>query len=221
MRAIIFDLDGTLLDTIEDISDSMNHVLDMHDFPRHTIEEYKLFVGDGASNLVKRSVRSFDAAEEILAQLEQEFRVDYDKRQTTKTRPYDGIPELLSELVDRGIKIAVLSNKPHELTEKIIAHYFPDVIFNAVIGQRPGHPIKPDPAVALEILEIFGLRSNDVLYVGDTGTDMLTAKAADLTAVGALWGFRDKDELAENGADFFAKRPIDIIKRWFGGNNDG
>ena len=163
---------------------------------------------------MKRSVRSIDAAEEILAQLEREFRADYDKRQTTKTRPYDGIPELLSELADRGIKIAVLSNKPHELTEKIIAHYFPDLTFVAVIGQRPGYPIKPDPAAALEILEILGLQSNDVLYVGDTGTDMLTAKAAGLTAIGALWGFRGKDELAENGADFFAKRPVDIIKNW-------
>ena len=211
MKAIIFDLDGTLLDTIEDISDSMNHVLEARGFPRHTVAEYKRFVGDGAANLVKRSVRGSEAAGEILTLLEQEFRADYNKRQTVKTRPYNGISELLAALAERGIKIAVLSNKPHDLTEKIIAHYFPDVTFSAVIGQRAGFPIKPDPAAALEILEILEVRGDDVLYVGDTGTDMQTAKAAALTAVGALWGFREKAELAENGADHYAQRPMDII----------
>ena len=211
MKAIIFDLDGTLLDTIEDIADSMNHVLDRNGFARHTIEEYKLFVGDGATNLVKRSVRDAGATEDMLLLLETEYRAEYNKRQADKTKPYDGIRELLSSLADSGVKKAVLSNKPHDSTEEVIAYYFPDVVFDAVIGQRPGRPIKPDPCSALEILEIIGVEKADVLYVGDTGTDMQTAKNAGLKAVGALWGFREKAELAENGADVYIEHPMELL----------
>ena len=211
MKAVVFDLDGTLLDTIEDIADSMNHVLDQHGFPCHSISEYKLFVGDGAANLIKRSVCGAGASYDMLAQLEEGYRAEYLKRHADKTKPYDGIPELLAALTDRGIKKAVLSNKPHNSTEKVIAHYFPDIVFDAVIGQRPGHPIKPDPGGVLEILGILGVKKEDILYVGDTGTDMLTAKAAGLKAVGALWGFRDKAELAANGADVYAGQPMDLI----------
>jgi phosphoglycolate phosphatase len=212
MKAIIFDLDGTLLDTIEDIADSMNHVLGKHGFPLHTIAEYKLFVGDGAANLVKRSVHGAKTANDTLFQLEKEYRAEYKKRQVSKTRPYDGIPELLSALTSHGIKKAVLSNKPHGSTEKVISYYFPGITFDAVIGQRSGHPIKPDPSSVLEILEILGVRNDEVLYVGDTGTDMLTARAAGLKAVGVLWGFREQAELAENGADLYANHPMELLE---------
>jgi len=211
MEAIIFDLDGTLLDTIDDISDSMNHVLGLHGYLPHTIAEYKLFVGDGAANLVKRSVRGTGAADDMLLRLETEYRAEYLKRQANKTKPYDGIPELLSALTDRGVQKAVLSNKPHDSTEKVIAHYFPDVVFQAIIGQRQGRPIKPDPGGALEILGILNVNKADVLYVGDTGTDMLTAKAAGLKAVGVLWGFREKDEMIRHGADTCVEHPMDIL----------
>ena len=212
MKAVIFDLDGTLLDTIEDIADSMNHVLDLYGFPRHSIAEYKLFVGDGAANLVKRSVSGSGASDTMLGQLEEGYRAEYLKRHADKTKPYDGIPELLAALADRGIKKAVLSNKPHDSTEKVIAHYFPNIEFDAVIGQQPGRPIKPDPGSALEIVGILGVKKEDVIYIGDTGTDMLTAKAAGLKAVGALWGFRDESELAANGADLLAWQPMDLIR---------
>ena len=211
MKAVIFDLDGTLLDTIEDIADSMNYVLGKYGYPQHTVAEYKLFVGDGAANLVKRSVRGIVAQEDVLLLLENGYRAEYLKRHADKTKPYDGIPELLSTLTGRGVKKAVLSNKPHDSTEKVLACYFPDVTFDAVIGQRPGYPIKPDPKGALEIISMLYEEKDNVLYIGDTGTDMLTAKAAGLKAVGALWGFREKAELAANGADMYAEHPMDIL----------
>ena len=211
MKAVIFDLDGTLLDTIGDIADSMNAVLARQGLPPHSVEKYKLYVGDGAANLVKRSVAGIEYAEETLMRLEAEYKAEYLKRQADKTMPYAGIPELLAALAERGVKIAVLSNKPHVATLEVMAHFFPDISFSALIGHRPGYPVKPDPAGALEILEMLGLPPEDVLYVGDTGTDMQTAKAAGLKAVGALWGFRGKKELEDNGADMIAEHPLDII----------
>ena len=224
MKAVIFDLDGTLLDTIADIADAMNCVLANHGLPMHSVDEYKIFVGDGAANLIRRSVRpaqsvqserpaiGAELGERMLAQFEVEYRAEYLRRQTDKTMPYAGIPELLSTLAERGVRMAVLSNKPHNSTVKVMEHYFPGVAFGAIIGQRAGCPIKPDPAGVMEILDILGLARDDALYVGDTGTDMLTAKAAGVMSVGALWGFRDKRELLENGAMVLADSPLDVLK---------
>jgi phosphoglycolate phosphatase len=212
MKAVIFDLDGTLLDTIDDIADSMNEVLGRYGLPLHSVDEYKIFVGDGVTNLVNRSAAAAPAAGHSLSQIETEYRAEYIKRQADKTKPYDGMPETLSALAQRGIKMAVFSNKPYNATLEVVAHYFPGIYFDAIIGQRPGYPIKPNPSGAMEILEIFGLPREEVLYVGDTGTDMQTAKAAGLKAVGALWGFRERDELVQNGADILAERPQGILK---------
>lgn len=211
MKAVIFDLDGTLLNTIDDIADSMNSILKRYGLPLHTVPEYKYFVGDGMANLVRRSAPGAEAAGYPWSRLETEYNAEYLLRQADKTRPYDGIPELLTALNGRGVKIAVLSNKPHDATLRIIARYFPDIHFDAIIGQRPGYPVKPDPGGALEILGIMGEPPDETLYVGDTGTDMRTAKAAGLQAAGVLWGFREKDELAENGAGLFIRRPLDLL----------
>ena len=211
MKAVIFDLDGTLLDTIKDIADSMNYVLSKYGLPQHSIEEYKLYVGDGSLNLVMRSAPGAQDTGPTFAQLESEYREEYLKRQAVYTAPYHGIAELLSTLVRRGVKIAVLSNKAHIATLEVMAHFFPDIEFDVIIGQRTGYPIKPDPSGVLEILNELGLTCEEALYIGDTGTDMQTAKAADVRAVGALWGFRDKKELEENGADVFARHPLDVL----------
>ena len=211
MKVVIFDLDGTLLDTIKDIADSMNSVLLKYGLPTHSTEAYKLFVGDGSLNLAIRSASGAQDTGLTFTQLEAEYRAEYLKRQADYTAPYSGITELLSTLVRRGVKIAVLSNKSHIATLEVMAHFFPDIEFDVIIGQRSGYPIKPDPAGVLEILDILGLSSEDALYIGDTGTDMQTAKAAGVRAVGALWGFRDKKELEENGADVFARHPLDVL----------
>ena len=212
MKAVIFDLDGTLLDTIDDIADSMNIVLAKHDLPQHSVEEYKMFVGDGAATLVKRAAQGAGSPGISPAQLESEYKAEYLKRQAVKTAPYTGMPELLSALARLGIKMAVLSNKSHPATIEVMAHYFPDVSFSALIGHRQGHPVKPNPAGVFEILGILGVKSEETLYVGDTATDVLTAKAAGLRSVGVLWGFRDKKELTESGADMLAEHPSDILK---------
>jgi len=212
MKAVIFDLDGTLLDTLADIADSMNAVLAKYSLPLHNINDYKLFVGDGADYLVIRSVAGVELVESTIPQLATEYKTEYLIRQANKTRPYEGIPELVSALAERDIKMAVLSNKSHIATLEVMAHYFPDIYFSALIGQRAGYPIKPDPSGILEILEILGLPREEVLYVGDSGTDMQTASAAGIRAVGALWGYRDKEELVENGAVILAEHPLDILK---------
>ena len=136
MKAVIFDLDGTLLDTIADIADSMNSVLIKHNLPLHNIEEYKLFVGDGAANLVMRSIAGAQYEEHSLTQLVNEYRTEYLKRQANNTKPYEGIPELLSALAGRGVKMAVLSNKSHIATLEVMAHFFPKTDFCALIGHR-------------------------------------------------------------------------------------
>ena len=211
MKAVIFDLDGTLLDTLEDIADSMNAVLSRRGLPLNTTEDYKYFVGDGAANLVRRAAKGAESAGHTFAEIEDEYRAEYSARQIDKTAPYPGIPELLSSLAGHGVKMAVFSNKPHDSTVEVVARLLPDVYFCAVIGQRPGYPIKPDPGGVREILGILGLRRGDVLYVGDTGTDMQTAKAAGLKAAGVLWGFRGEAELIENGADMVAKHPLELL----------
>ena len=212
MKAIIFDLDGTLLNTLDDIADSMNYVLKSHDLPQHPAEAYKLFIGDGMTNLVKRAASGAEVLGHDIALLEGEYRAEYARRQADKTAPYPGVPELLAALVERGIKMAVLSNKPHEATVAIIADYFPGVHFDSVLGQSPGRPVKPDPGGVLEILDILGVSRSNVVYLGDSGTDMRVAKNVGLKAVGALWGFRDRAELTANGADAFAETPADVLR---------
>ena len=212
MKAIIFDLDGTLLNTLDDIADSMNYVLQSRGLPVHPAEAYKLFIGDGVANLTKRAAADAQSAGHDIAQIEAEYRAEYEKRQADKTAPYAGIPELLAALVERGVKMAVLSNKPHESTTQIIADYFPGIHFDSVLGQRPGRPVKPDPGGVLEILDTLGESRSNIVYLGDSGTDMRVAKTVGLKAVGALWGFRDRAELTTNGADAFAETPADVLR---------
>jgi len=213
IKAIIFDLDGTLLDTLDDIADSMNHVLKVHGLPEQPVEAFKLFIGDGVTNLVSRAAMAAEADKAGLdfAKLETEYRAEYELRQADKTAPYDGVPELVKALSERGIKMAVLSNKPHEATVQIIKDYFPGIFFDSVLGQSPGRPVKPDPSGALEILDALGVPRREIIYLGDSGTDMRLAKAVGIMAVGALWGFRGRTELTQNGADAFAEGPIDVL----------
>jgi len=211
-KAVIFDLDGTLLDTIEDLADSMNSVLAKNGYPVHDIEAYKYFVGDGVRNLVQRALPEDKRSPEEIDRSLAAMQAEYAERWANKTVPYPGITGLLDGLAEKGLRCAVLSNKPDASTKQIIDKLLSDWTFYPVFGERQGVPKKPDPAGALEIAHILGVRPEECLYIGDTGVDMKTANDAGMYAVGVLWGFRKKDELLENGAKVLVKEPSEILK---------
>jgi phosphoglycolate phosphatase len=211
-RAAIFDLDGTILDTIDDLADSMNSVLLRRGFPGHGVEAYKYFVGDGIELLVERALPEARRDPALVAACTDEMRREYGRRWNVKTRPYDGMQELLRALSNLGVKLAVLSNKPHDATVEVVKALLPDAGFDIVRGALPRVPRKPDPAAALAIAAELGARPDECLYVGDTAVDMKTAAAAGMKAVGVLWGFRDRTELVESGADFIVGRPAEILE---------
>jgi phosphoglycolate phosphatase len=214
--AAIFDLDGTLLDTLADLADSMNSVLEDLGYPTHPVDAYRTFVGDGVGNLVKRALPPewHERARREPAFLETcvaSMREAYELRWATKTAPYPGVPELLRELAARGVRMGVLSNKPHDFTAKIVAHFLPDIGFDAVFGAREGVPRKPDPAGVRDVLRSLGTREVETLYIGDSSTDMDTARNAGLVSVGVLWGFRTKEELLEHGAHRLVAKPRELL----------
>jgi len=210
-KAVIFDLDGTLLDTLEDIADSMNSVLESFGYPTHDIEAYKYFVGDGFRNLVLRALPESCRTEANIDKGFAAVRNEYSKRWADKTRPYPGISTMLDGFVSKGLKLAVLSNKSDDFAKLMIKKLLPEWEFGAVFGERQGIPKKPDPAGALEIASLFGVSNDECLYLGDTGVDMRTASAAGMFAVGVLWGFRKADELLANGADILIREPAEAL----------
>lgn len=212
-RAVLFDLDGTLLDTLEDLGDSMNEVLRSLGVPTHPISAYRTFVGDGVQNLVRRALAAEKRTDgELIQRCVKQMREEYSKRWKTKTRPYEGIPELLGDLSSAGVRTAILSNKPHPAVVEIVAHFLPDAHFEAVLGARPGVPIKPDAGAALEISRQLAVPAESFLYLGDTNTDMATARAAGMVPVGVLWGFRGEQELREAGAEVVVSHPRQVTK---------
>lgn len=212
-EAVIFDLDGTLLDTIEDLADSMNAVLRERLCPLHEVNEYKSFVGEGMETLVRRALPpEWRDEERRVSECLQAMRRGYAERWKEKTRPYDGIPRLLEALSERGVRKAVLSNKPDDFTKVMVAECLGSWHFGAVFGERPPVPRKPDPAVALEISSLFQIPVHQFLFLGDSRTDMLTASAAGMFPVGALWGFRQADELLASGARALLPSPFDLLE---------
>lgn len=209
--AVIFDLDGTLLDTIEDIADTVNMVLDRQGYPMHSIAEYKMMVGLGMKRLVSAALPEYQRDEENVNRMVKEAGREYDRRWKNKSRPYDGVKDMLLGLHQKGIRLAVLSNKPHAFTVPCVEALLPKV-FEKVLGDQPPRPAKPAPDGALQIAEDLELSSDQVLYVGDSGTDMKTAKAAGMFAVGVSWGFREETELRENGADTIIGHPEELLK---------
>lgn len=210
-KAIIFDLDGTLLNTIEDLRDSMNLALAEHGYPTFGTEAYKVFVGNGMRKLAERALAGTGADEAAVRTVLNAFKEHYGRLQRAKTRPYPGIPETLASLRGKGIRLAVLSNKADLNTQAVVNYFFPEHPFEFVVGQREGVPTKPDPAGALSIASAMGLAPGDILYVGDTGVDMNTAGAAGMYSLGVLWGFRSEKELVENGARRIIERPEQIL----------
>ena len=209
-KTVIFDLDGTLLDSIEDIASSMNKVLESLQLPTHKIEDYKHFVGGGVDILVENALSN--QSKEIKDEVTKRFKVEYDGKLHSKTLPYDGIYDLLDELKKLDINLAVLSNKPHEFTVSYVNHFFKDYDFKEVHGQKEDVPKKPDPKAAIDIVKCLDSSCENTYFIGDTKIDMQTAKSANMTAIGVLWGFRDEKELRDFGADFIVSNPLEILK---------
>ena len=202
IKAVIFDLDGTILNTITTITHFVNQTLQKHNILPITEDECKTFIGDGARKLIERSLDSKGAlTEELLGKILPEYNAAYDENPFHFTVPYEGIPELLSLLKSRGVKLGVISNKPHPTTVSAVAHFYPET-FDVVLGGREGVPLKPATSAAEMMLSELGVSAGEVIYVGDSGVDMLFGKAFGAAhTLGAGWGFRSEEELTSCGAD--------------------
>ena len=208
---VIFDLDGTLLDTIGDLAAASNHMLRLRGLAEHTLDDYRRFVGNGILRLVERALPEALRTPAAVQAARADFLAFYIDHIDLETRPYAGIPALLEELARRGIRLAVASNKFQAGTEKLVRRFFPAIPFVAVLGQRPDVPLKPDPAVAEEILQRVPVPRDRVLFIGDSGIDMQTAAAAGIRSVGVTWGFRARTELVEAGADHLIDTPAALL----------
>ena len=231
IKLVIFDLDGTLLNTLDDLADCTNCVLQKNGYSTHEIDAYKYFVGNGVAMLVQRALPK-ETSEATYSKVLNDFMAHYELHKADKTAPYAGIVETLEKLQEKGILLAVATNKPHELLSDLMHYYFPTIKWTAVFGNRKDVPIKPNPQIVYDILEVAqkaegvkdrrseGVRSDkffsnidkeNVLYVGDTAVDMETAQNAGITKVGVLWGFRTKEELEQAHADYIIEKPQELL----------
>ncbi len=210
-KAIIFDLDGTLLDTLTDIMESVNNVLNKYNFPTHEMQAYKYFIGNGIEVLTRKAFPK-DISESEFRNYFQEVKQEYELRQTLRTQPYKGIEEMLIKLLDKGISISILSNKPDEFAKPTVKHFFPNIKFDIVYGSRIGVERKPSPNAVFEILEKLRLKKEECYFVGDTAIDMQTAVNAGVDGIGVSWGFRTIKELQDNGSKYIINSPIEIFK---------
>lgn len=209
-RLAIFDLDGTLLNTIADLATATNQALDACGFPTHPIEAYPFFVGNGINKLFERALPAEARTEENVLRIRAHFLPYYDEHNADLSRPYPGIPQLLENLQAAGIQVAVASNKYHRATEKLIRHYFPTIRFAAILGQREGVPIKPHPQIVEDILALVPVSKEEVIYIGDSGVDMQTALNAGVESIGVTWGFRPREELLQNSPTHLADTAEEI-----------
>ena len=214
--AVIFDLDGTLLDTLQDLADTTNSVLEKHDCPQHSVDQYRFLVGDGVNVLFQRALpadhaQKIWAGKPLLDSCVAMFHEEYADRWHRTSGPYEGIPELLNKLTAAGIPLGVLSNKPHPFTVQCVEQLLGSWQFSAVFGQRQNVPRKPDPAGVHEILRQWNLPASDCLYVGDTNTDMQTGRASGCITIGVTWGFRQREELQTAGAQYIIDSPEELL----------
>lgn len=209
-KSIVFDLDGTLLDTLSGLVSTCNAVLARFDFPLHSSEKYKIFVGDGLATLMER-ITPEGTGKPMLDECCRIFNDLYAKNWKNSCGPYAGVGELLQALRANSFHLAVLSNKPHAFTSIIVEYFFPGTTFSLVYGQRDGFAKKPDPQVALEIAAKLSCKPCETVFVGDSGVDIRTGKAAGMLTVGVTWGFRDREELLENRADIIINKPMELL----------
>jgi phosphoglycolate phosphatase len=211
LKAFIFDLDGTLIDSLADIAESINRMLDARGYPRCEQEVFKQMVGDGMEKLVERALPEGVRSEELIKICVEEYRAHYDMLWNAQTQPYPGIGEMLTEMKARGLKLGVISNKAHRFTVPMTEHFFGKTCFDHILGQRTEVPRKPEPDGAHEMAAVLGLKTEEMAYVGDSGIDMQFAKNSGMRAVGVRWGFRSEAELIECGADLVISSAAELF----------
>lgn len=210
-EAYIFDLDGTLIDSLADIAESINRMLDDRGYPRCRPEDFKQMVGDGMEKLVERALPEAVREESLILICVEEYRAHYDQLWQEQTRPYEGIMEMLAALKARGVKLGVISNKAHRFTVPMTEHFFGRTVFDHILGQRAEVPRKPAPDGAHEMASVLGVEVTKCAYVGDSGIDMAFAKNAGMLGIGVSWGFRSVAELREHGADLIVDSPSELL----------
>lgn len=215
--AVIFDLDGTLLDSLDDLADSVNVVLAARGMPGHPAASFRRFVGDGIVNLVRRAAPAGLGDGEVRG-IVQDFAAEYGRRWDAKSRPYPGVPAMLDALAGAGVRLALLSNKPDGFTQSIVRRFYAAWPLDPARGAREGAPLKPDPAAARDLAREMGLAPEAVLFAGDSDVDVRTGKNAGMFAAGVLWGFRDAAELAAAGADKLFATPAELTRFILDGN---
>ena len=211
IKGIIFDLDGTLLNTIEDLANACNYALTSLGFKTHKVEDYKSFVGNGRYKLIERMLPKDKITDENINKALNLFDDYYEKHMVDMTKPYEGIIQMLDKLSNNGIKLGVVSNKPHEFTIEVVKNYFENR-FESVFGHRAHMKAKPDPSTVLEVIKEFKINNEECLYVGDSEVDINTAKNAGVKSIGVEWGFRGRGELESAGADYIINIPDDIFE---------
>ncbi len=211
ITAVIFDLDGTLINSLEDLAESSNEVLTKYGFEGHPIESYKKFIGNGIRQLVKNAAPA-NTEESLIDDILRDLRSIYNKNYINKTLPYDNIQSMLEKLKELNIKMAVCSNKPNSMTNEIVQKLLGKDYFGVIFGEREGVPRKPDPASLLEAAKYLEVEPERTIYLGDSGGDMICARKAEMIAVGVLWGFRERDELIDCGAQILLSNPMELVE---------
>ena len=210
IQAVLFDLDGTLVDTLGDLADATNEALRRRGFPAYPEEQYRQMVGNGARRLIERALGE-RCTPELTGQLLADFVRIYDEGCLRRTAPYPGIPEAVTALKERGLRLAVVTNKPEEQAGKIVRHFFGPHVFTCVVGGRPARAANPDHDAQLEVLAALGVPPAAALFVGDSDVDMQTAHNAGMRSAGAVWGFRGEEELRRAGAGILLRKPVEIV----------
>lgn len=213
LKAFLFDLDGTLIDSLADLAAAVNRMLVEHGYPERELEVFPRYIGDGVRQLVERALPEQARSKENIEACLRDYQRHYAEGWHDKTVVYAGIQELLTELKARGFKVGCISNKPHRFTTLCCDHFFPAGTFDVVLGQRDEVPRKPDPAGALEAAALMGVDVTECAYVGDSGIDMSFARNSGMTGIGVSWGFRSVEELRENGAALIVDHPVEILAR--------
>ncbi len=212
IKLVLFDLDGTLVNSLYDLADSCNFALKSLGFPVYETEKYKYFVGNGMPKLIERVLPADKLTEDLHKKCLEIFMNRYREHFIDKTCVYEGIYELIEALKKKGLKIGVVSNKAHEMALKVVEKLFPEKTFDTVYGKIEGFPTKPDSALTLRVIAEMGVKPEETVFIGDSGMDAKTAVNAGCRGIGVLWGFRTRNELIENGADFTVKKPMEILK---------